>query len=174
MYEPYLPAAKKAVGGDPFLCTDYRKLLDRKDVDGVVIATPDHWHALQFIDACEAGKDPYVEKPLSLTVVEGRKMVEAAKRTKRVTAMGAQRRSSAYCRQMAETVRSGVIGEGLEIDGPFGHISHNMALQLIRAKERLSQVRVAVITTKINRESISWLKSLLLQELKPDPMRSKR
>jgi len=58
---------------------DYHEVLARKDVDAVVIATPDHWHALQTVDACEAKKDVYVEKPLSLCVAEGRAMVEAAK-----------------------------------------------------------------------------------------------
>ena len=57
---------------------DFRAILDRKDIDAVVIATPDHWHAIQTIAACKAGKDVYVEKPLSMTIVEGRAMVEAA------------------------------------------------------------------------------------------------
>src|SRR6266702_4502853 len=61
--------------------TDYKKLLEDKDVEAVVVATPDHWHALMFIDACNAGKDVYVEKPLSLTVYEGRRMVETAHKT---------------------------------------------------------------------------------------------
>lgn len=90
--------------------TDYRKLLDDKTVDAVVIATPDHWHALQFIDACNAGKDVYVEKPLSLTVYEGRRMVEVARRTKRVTQVGIHRRSAAFLKEAAEFVRSGGIG----------------------------------------------------------------
>ena len=59
---------------------DFRHVIDRKDLDAVVIATPDHWHAIQTIDACDAGKDVYVEKPLSITVHEGRRMVEAARR----------------------------------------------------------------------------------------------
>ena len=74
---------------------EYRDLLADKGVDAVVIATPDHWHALMMIDACNAGKDVYVEKPLSLTVVEGRIMVEAAERTGRVSQVGTQRRSTA-------------------------------------------------------------------------------
>src|SRR5713101_7155794 len=91
--------------------TEYHALLDDKDVDAVVIATPDHWHALMFIDACNAEKDVYVEKPLSLTVVEGRKMVEAAERTKRVVQVGTQRRSSPYLMEAAEFVRGGGLGQ---------------------------------------------------------------
>ena len=90
--------------------TDYYALLDDKAVDAVVVTTPDHWHALMFIDACNAGKDVYVEKPLSLTVVEGRKMVEAAQRTGRVSQVGTQRRSTAALKEAAEIVRSGEIG----------------------------------------------------------------
>ncbi|MDQ2900795.1 MAG: Gfo/Idh/MocA family oxidoreductase [Acidobacteriota bacterium] len=89
---------------------DYRKLLEDKDVDAVVIATPDHWHALMFADACRTGKDVYVEKPLSRTVAEGRKMVEIAAETKRVVQVGIQRRSSPFLKEAAELVRSGGIG----------------------------------------------------------------
>ena len=60
---------------------DFRAILERKDIDAVVIATPDHWHAIQMIEACKAGKDVYVEKPLSMTIAEGRAMVEAARST---------------------------------------------------------------------------------------------
>ena len=82
-----------------------------KDVDAVVICTPDHWHALQTIHACQAGKDVYVEKPLSLCVAEGRAMVEAARKAKRVTQVGLMRRSSAFCREACEFVRKGGIGQ---------------------------------------------------------------
>jgi predicted dehydrogenase len=111
VYKPYLEAAARKAGGSPKGFADYRALLDSKDVDAVVIATPDHWHALQMIDACRAEKDVYVEKPLSLTISEGRRMVEAAKRSKRVVQVGIQRRSSPYCRQAAEIVRSGGLGK---------------------------------------------------------------
>ena len=90
---------------------DYRRLLDRKDIDAVVIATPDHWHALTTIDACMAGKDVFVEKPLSLTVVEGRKMVEAARRNNRVVQTGSQQRSDPLFRQAVEMIRSGRLGQ---------------------------------------------------------------
>jgi len=89
---------------------DYRELIEKADVDAVVIATPDHWHALQTIDACNAGKDVYVEKPLSITVREGRKMVEAARRNKRVVQVGTHRRSSPLYTRLASVVQSGTIG----------------------------------------------------------------
>ena len=110
VYTPYLDFARNKVGGNPFITKDYRRLLDRRDIDAVVIATPDHWHALQFIDACAANKDVYVEKPLSLVVSEGHKMIEAARRYNRIIQMGVQRRSSTHCRQAVEMIRSGAIG----------------------------------------------------------------
>src|SRR5690606_39193499 len=73
--EDYLDLAAKKSRGNPKRYKDYRKLLEDNNVDAVMIATPDHWHALMFIHACNAGKDVYVEKPLSLTVHEGRRMV---------------------------------------------------------------------------------------------------
>jgi predicted dehydrogenase len=111
LYQPYLDFAAAKLGNSPHTCKDYRALLDRRDLDGVVICTPDHWHALQTIHACEAGKDVYVEKPLSLCVVEGRRMVEAARKHRRVTQVGLHRRSSAFCREAAELVRQGAIGK---------------------------------------------------------------
>jgi len=89
---------------------DYRKLLEQPDIDAVVIATPDHWHALMFIHACRAGKDVYIEKPLSLTVVEGRRMVQVAEETKRVVQVGIHRRSCKFLQEAAEYVRSGGLG----------------------------------------------------------------
>ncbi|MCB1020678.1 MAG: Gfo/Idh/MocA family oxidoreductase [Acidobacteria bacterium] len=89
---------------------DYRKLLDQKDLDAVVICTPDHWHALMTIHACQAGKDVYVEKPLSLTVVEGRRMVQAVNRYNRVSQVGTHRRSLNWCKQYTEIARTGGIG----------------------------------------------------------------
>ena len=106
------PATKSAATSPPpQQYKDYRRLLDRKDIDAVVINTPDHWHALQMIHACQAGKDVYVEKPLSLTVTEGRAMVNAARHYDRVTQVGVQRRSSPICREMVEFIRGGGIGK---------------------------------------------------------------
>jgi predicted dehydrogenase len=82
-----------------------------KDLDAVAINTPDHWHALQMIEACAAGKDVYVEKPLSLTVSEGRAMVNAARKYNRVTQVGIHRRSSQFVKEACEIVRSGYLGK---------------------------------------------------------------
>jgi predicted dehydrogenase len=110
LWQPYLDFAAKKVGGSPRRYRNYRKLLEQKDIDAVVISTPDHWHALQTIHACQAKKDVYVEKPLSLCIEEGRRMVAAARKYERVTQVGLQRRSSAFCREAAEFVRKGGIG----------------------------------------------------------------
>jgi predicted dehydrogenase len=110
IYQPYLDFAAKKVGTPTGLVRDYRKLLERRDIDAVVVCTPDHWHALQTVEACRAGKDVYCEKPLSLVVAEGRAMVRAAREHKRVVQCGIQRMSSEFCREAAELVRTGGIG----------------------------------------------------------------
>lgn len=111
VYQPYLDRWANKLGGKVAQYRDFRYLLERKDIDAVFIATPDHWHALQTISACEAGKDVYVEKPLSLTIVEGRRMVEAARRNHRVVQVGTQRRSSRLYQQLAEMVQKGILGK---------------------------------------------------------------
>jgi predicted dehydrogenase len=89
---------------------DFRKLIERKDLDAVSIATPDHWHALQTIWACQAGKDVYVEKPVSYTLREGRKMVEAARKYGRIVQAGLNRRSNPRTRSAMRFLQSGEFG----------------------------------------------------------------
>src|SRR5213596_756426 len=93
-------AMKEVIGDVPqkpgLVTKDFRKALDQKDIDAVIVATPDHWHALPTIMACQAGKDVYVEKPLAYTVSEGRAMVEAARRTGRIVQIGTQQRSGEH------------------------------------------------------------------------------
>lgn len=91
--------------------SDYRLLLENKDVDAVCIATPDHWHALQTIDAIRAGKDVYVEKPLSKTIQEGRKMVNIAQSSKQVVCIGLNRRAAPIYQKLATEIPAGKIGK---------------------------------------------------------------
>ncbi len=95
----------------PKLTQDFRDMLNDPDVDAIYIATPDHWHALATIMACQAGKDVYVEKPLCVTPWEGVKMVEAAKKYKRIIQVGTQSRSAEYVKHAAEYVQSGKLGD---------------------------------------------------------------
>jgi len=90
---------------------DFRKLLENKDIDAVAIATPDHWHALQMIAAVKAGKDVYVEKPLTITIHEGREMVKAQASTNQVVAVGLNRRGAAVYQKLAKDIPSGKIGK---------------------------------------------------------------
>lgn len=111
LHQPYLDFAARKIGNNPKQFKDYRSMLEIKDLDAVVITTPDHWHALQTLHAYEAGKDVYVEKPLSLCVAEGRKMVEAAQKHTRVTQVGIMRRSSPWAKEAADLIRSGGLGK---------------------------------------------------------------
>lgn len=99
---------------------DYRELLTRKDIDAIVVASPDHWHALHVIDSAKAGKDIYCEKPLALTIDEGRAMVNAVRKYKRVLQTGSMQRSMYNFRQAAELVRNGYIGAIKEINVSVG------------------------------------------------------
>jgi predicted dehydrogenase len=102
---------EKANGGTCLAVADYRRVLDDKGVDAVVVTTPDHWHALITVNACEAGKDVYCEKPLTLAIAEGRAMVAAARKNKRIVQTGSQQRSAENFRRGCELVRSGYIGK---------------------------------------------------------------
>ena len=90
---------------------DYRKLLEQKDIDAVCIATPDHWHALQTINSFQADKHVYVEKPLTITIKEGREMIKAQKKFGKICAVGLNRRGSPIYQKLAKEVQSGLIGK---------------------------------------------------------------
>ena len=109
-FQTSLPAMTQRYGGDPKPETDFRRVLDNPDVDAVTIAAPDHWHALMTVLACQAGKDVYVEKPVCHNIVEGRRMVEAARRYNRVVQAGLQRRSGAGMARAVQFLRDGGLG----------------------------------------------------------------
>lgn len=111
VYLPLVEKARQRLEGKADGYQDFRRVLDRKDVDAVFVSTPDHWHALITIMACQAGKDVFCEKPLSLTIVEGRKMVEAARKYGRIVQTGSQQRSAPHFQQAVELIRKGEIGK---------------------------------------------------------------
>lgn len=111
VYSPHLEKAASTFAQNATTYSDFRKMLERTDIDAVLIATPDHWHAIQTIMACRSGKDVYVEKPLSVTIHEGRKMVEVAEATNRVVQVGTHRRSSAVWNEAIKVIQSGVLGQ---------------------------------------------------------------
>jgi predicted dehydrogenase len=106
-----IPKLGEKFPSPPKTYSDYRKLLDDKNIDAVCIATPDHWHALQVIDAVNAGKDIYVEKPLTATIKEGRAMVNAQKASKQIVAVGLNRRGNVVYQKLAKEIPEGKIGK---------------------------------------------------------------
>jgi len=90
---------------------DFRKMLDNKDIQGIVVATPDHWHALITIMACAAGKDVYVEKPMTVCIDEGKWMIQAARKYNRIVVVGTQRRHSKGVAEARKVVESGALGK---------------------------------------------------------------
>jgi predicted dehydrogenase len=111
LFPQMLPELEKMTGHKVGTEIDFRRILDDKSIDAVSIASPDHWHALQTIWACQAGKDVYVEKPVCYTLEEGRRMVQAARKFNRVVQVGTQSRSSPVVHEAVKLIREGVIGE---------------------------------------------------------------
>jgi predicted dehydrogenase len=111
VHEGRLEEAAALMGPKTRRCGDFRRLIDHRDVDAVVVSTPDHWHALMTMMACAAGKDVYVEKPLSLFVREGRWMVDIARRQCRVVQVGTQQRSGPHYMRARDLIRGGQIGK---------------------------------------------------------------
>jgi predicted dehydrogenase len=111
VYEPNLQKGLKAAGGKAKSLKDFRQVLDDKDIDVVIVATPDHWHALPTVMACQAGKDVYVEKPICVAVEEGKTMVEAARKYKRVVQVGLWQRSNLHFQRAVELVQDGLISK---------------------------------------------------------------
>lgn len=119
VYAPRCDAGAALVDGRATKYPDFRRMLENKDIDAVVVATPDHWHALMTMMACAAGKDVYVEKPLTLFVKEGRWMIDVARRTKRVVQVGVQNRSGPNFQRARQSLRAGKIGDIVSVQNNF-------------------------------------------------------
>jgi predicted dehydrogenase len=110
-FKTSLSFMKERWGGDPKTETDVRRVLENRDINAVTIAAPDHWHALMTIWACQAGKDVYVEKPVSHNIAEGRRMIDAARRYNRIVQAGTQRRSGVVLAKAVQFLRDGGLGK---------------------------------------------------------------
>jgi predicted dehydrogenase len=119
VYQPRMDAGAELIGSRVRRYPDFRRMLEDKDIEAVVVATPDHWHALMTMMACAAGKDVYVEKPLTLFVKEGRWMVDVARQHGRVVQVGTQNRSGPNFQRAREFIRQGRLGEIVSVQSNF-------------------------------------------------------
>jgi predicted dehydrogenase len=111
VYQPNLEKALALAGSQAQSYKDFRQVLDRQDIDVVIVGTPDHWHALPMVEACKAGKDVYVEKPICCAVEEGKVMVDAARKHERVVQVGTQQRSAIHFQEAVKLVQQGYLGK---------------------------------------------------------------
>ena len=112
VYKPRLDEGLKFIGNaNAKGYSDFRRMFDNKDIQGVVVATPDHWHALLTIMACAAGKDVYVEKPMTVSIDEGKWMIQAARKHQRIVVVGTQRRHGKGVAEARKVVESGTLGK---------------------------------------------------------------
>ena len=120
IYDVHVERAKKLADPQAFATKHYREILDRKDIDAVLIGSPDHWHVPMSVDACNAGKDVYVEKPLTHDPSEGAAIIEAQNRNRKVVQVGMQQRSMPHIRKARELIKEGRIGDVFKV-----HLSWN-------------------------------------------------
>jgi predicted dehydrogenase len=110
VWDQALYQTRDAIGDEMYTTKDYRKILEKDDIDAVLIATPNHWHVPMTVQACEAGKDEYVEKPLTVKLGEGQQAIDAQNRYNRVVQVGMQQRSMTHLQEAYEIYKSGVLG----------------------------------------------------------------
>jgi len=115
VYDPFLDEGRKLADPKAFTSRSYKEILDRKDIDAVLIGTPDHWHVPMTIDACAAGKDVYVEKPLTHTLAEGKAVIEAQNKHNRIVQVGTQQRSMPQFAKGREMIKAGALGKVFKV-----------------------------------------------------------
>ena len=118
-YDGHLERARELLGDDSLRTRDYRRILDRKDIDAVVVATPDHWHTRVILDALDAGKDVYCEKPITHTADEGAVLVRAVQKSKRILQVGSQHTSSPHIIEAKQLIKDGVLGQVTQLEGSW-------------------------------------------------------
>ncbi len=131
LYSGRRERAREVYGKDLATTADYRELLQRKDIDAVIVATSDHWHSRVCVDAMDAGKDVYCEKPMVQSFEEGHQVIEAARRTKRILQVGSQRTSSELYHKAAELFRAGAIGDLILVESWYHRSSENGAWRYV-------------------------------------------
>src|SRR5437870_12928632 len=115
VYDPNLDQVRKLADPKAFATRNYHEILKRKDIHAVLIASPDHWHVPMTVDACAAGKDVYVEKPLTHRLEEGKTVIEAQNKHQRIVQVGMQQRSMPHFEKARAIVRSGRIGKVFKV-----------------------------------------------------------
>ncbi|MCY2952207.1 MAG: Gfo/Idh/MocA family oxidoreductase [Planctomycetota bacterium] len=153
----------KAGYGETQYVADIRRALDDKDVNGLIVATPEHWHALATVWACQAGKDVYVEKNVALTIWEGRKMIEAARKYKRVVQAGFQNRSAPYAATARDYIKSGKLGKVVHVKvynmlsgGPWKAAADGNAPQGLDWDRWLGPAKSVPYNSSRHRDWYSW------------------
>jgi predicted dehydrogenase len=139
VYEDHLEEARRLADPQAIVSRDYRAILDRNDIDAVLIASPDHWHVPMSVDACAAGKDVYVEKPLTHNPAEGPRIIDAQNRHSRVIQVGMQQRSMPHIEHAGELIRQGRIGQVFKV-----HLSwnRNLGQRMTRTPPSIDPARV--------------------------------
>lgn len=131
LYEGRRKRAQEYHGASLYVTNDYREFLDRSDIDAVIVSTPDHWHSTICIEAMEAGKDVYCEKPMVQQLEQGRQMIEAERRTGRILQVGSQRSSSPISAKARDLLAQGVIGDLIQIEAHYRRSSMNGAWEYV-------------------------------------------
>lgn len=122
-YDGHLERAREALGEGALCTRDYKEILDRQDIDAVIIATPDHWHTQACLDSLDAGKDIYCEKPLTHTIEEGDRLVQAVAKTDRILQVGSQHTSHPANIEAKQLIKEGLLGEVVQLEACWDH--HN-------------------------------------------------